>query len=95
MLADDDAKRESAKEALVNYYREAFRGRSTYAERSSTVDHLQDLSEVLPDGDDRKPYLAAALNELRPWSNTFAPATSADRRAGDRPLRGPGGSDGG
>ena len=81
MLADDDAKRESATAILVDQYREAFRGRSTYAERSSSVDHLRDLGEVLPDDDKRKPYLARALEELRPWWLPFAPATSSTPEA--------------
>jgi len=77
MLTDDNAKRESATQILVDHYREAFRGRSTYAERSSSVDHLRDISEVLPDEDERKPYLARALEELSPWGLAFAPATSS------------------
>ena len=76
MLADDDAKRKSATAILVEEYRETFRGRSTYAERSSSVDHLRDLDEVLPDEDKRKPYLGRVLEELRPWW-LFAPATSS------------------
>jgi hypothetical protein len=76
-LADDDAERASAMQILVDHYREAFRGRSTYAERSSSVDHLRDLGEVLPEEDARKPYLERALEELRPWWLPFAPATSS------------------
>lgn len=77
MLADDDAERGSATAILVENYREAFRGRSTYAERSSSVDHLRDLGELLPDDDKRKLYLARVLEELRPWWLPFAPATSS------------------
>lgn len=78
MLAADDDERASAQAALVHHYREAFRGRSTYAERSSTVDHMLDLSDVLPDGDRRRPYLTAALHDLRPWWSRFEPPTGDD-----------------
>ncbi|HEY6685846.1 MAG TPA: CHAT domain-containing protein [Propionibacteriaceae bacterium] len=81
MLAGDKAERESATENLLDHYREAFRGRSTYAERSSSVDHLRDLDEVLPEEDERKPYLARVLDELRPWWLPFTPATSSTPEA--------------
>ena len=58
MLADDDTERESATKILVDRYREAFRGRSTYAERSSSVDHLRDIEEVCPTDDANRTWLA-------------------------------------
>jgi beta-lactamase superfamily II metal-dependent hydrolase len=81
MLAGDQAERDSATKSLLNHYREAFRGRSTYAERSSSVDHLSDLREVLPDNDERKPCLDGVLKELNPWSRPFTPATSSTPEA--------------
>jgi hypothetical protein len=95
MLAANDSERASAQADLVDCYREAFRGRSTYAERSSTVDHLRDLSEVLPDDDARTRFLATALDELSPWSNSFAPATgdtlAVERTTPPAPVDGSGG----
>lgn len=92
MLADNDPERDSAKNRLVYCYREAFRGRSTFAERSSTVDHLRDLNEVLPHADGRKRYLAEALDELRRWWDEFAPrfsaATAADLTTTPAPAAG-------
>ncbi|MFZ0157894.1 MAG: CHAT domain-containing protein [Kineosporiaceae bacterium] len=68
--------RRRAADRMVTVYRDAFRRRSTFAERYSAIDHLQDLHDLLPDADDRKPLLRDALDRLAPWSR-FTPQEPA------------------
>ncbi len=76
--------RRAAADRMVAIYREAFRRRSTFAERYSSIDHLRDLHDLLPDADDRKPLLRDALDRLAPWSRftpqapLISPPTSAN-----------------
>jgi hypothetical protein len=68
MLDEDEDGRRGATEILVTEYRKACSGRSTFAERSSSVDHLRDLHDLLAEDDPRRPYLTDALKVLQPWS---------------------------
>ncbi len=96
MVATTDKKRAEAKKGAVGYYIAACKSRSTFSERSSSVDHLSDLQDLLADNDERKPFLTDAWNELKPWSlfdpveKKATPAAAAGRDApptGDIPAR--------
>ena len=58
--------------ATVGRYLDAFGRRSTFAERYSSIDHLQDLSDLLDDGDERTQFLHDCLKGLDEWRR-FAP----------------------
>jgi hypothetical protein len=75
MTAMTAAPRRRAAARMVEIYLEAFRRRSTFAERYSTIDHLQDLHDLLPEGDDRTPLLHDALGRLATWRR-FTPQES-------------------
>ncbi|MET0663137.1 MAG: CHAT domain-containing protein, partial [Ilumatobacteraceae bacterium] len=83
MVATTDEERAACKRDAVRYYIAACRSRSTFSERSSSVDHLKDLHDLLADGDERKAYLTAALSELEPWS-LFDPVEKAPVKVADR-----------
>ena len=68
MVATTDEERSACQRDAVRHYIAACRSRSTFSERSSAVDHLRDLQDLLADDDERKPYLTAAWIELKPWS---------------------------
>ena len=52
---------------MVEAYELAFEGRSTYSERSSVLDHLQDLADLLAGDDPRRAELVRGLAGLQRW----------------------------
>lgn len=92
MTMDDDAADNTQRIAagnMVAAYRRAFRSRSTYAERYSSIDHLQDLAELLPDGQQRKELLLECLHQLAEWSR-FQPSEAPTYHLGSTPPTRPG-----
>jgi beta-lactamase superfamily II metal-dependent hydrolase len=67
MTATTVERRNQAAEAMLTNYVGAFRRRSTYAERYSSIDHLDDLHRLLPDDDARKYVLRDTLDRLESW----------------------------
>jgi CHAT domain len=96
MLATTDEERAASTKSVVDRYIAACKSRSTFSERSSSVDHLRDLQDLLANDDERKPFLTDAWNELQPWSLFEPVATESSRGAevrdappiGDVPARG-------
>ena len=74
-----DQMRKSA-DATVTTYLDAFGRRSTFAERFSSIDHLQDLHELLEDGDERKRFLLECVTRLADWGQ-FAPREASTQTA--------------
>jgi beta-lactamase superfamily II metal-dependent hydrolase len=72
MTATTAERRSQAAEGMLTDYLGAFRQRSTYAERYSSIDHLDDLHCLLPDDDARKSVLRDSLDRLESWRG-FAP----------------------
>ncbi|MGE0729385.1 MAG: CHAT domain-containing protein [Acidimicrobiia bacterium] len=67
---------DAAVEALVECYGCEFKTRSSFAERASALDHLQDLVDLLPPADDRRAALEGALDKLQDWRPTDPAAES-------------------
>ncbi len=67
MTASTDEARQQAAERLLDAYESAFRSRSTWSERSSVLDHLADLRDLLEPTDPRRGTLRRAALELRRW----------------------------
>jgi len=72
MTATTAERRSQAAEAMLTNYVGGFGRRSTYAERYSSIEHLDDLYRLLPDDDARKCVLREALDRLASWRG-FAP----------------------
>jgi hypothetical protein len=68
LTAKTDEERQACREKMINAYINAFEGRSTWRERSSTIDHLRDLHDLLPETDDRRSQLAQALMAFQRWA---------------------------
>ncbi len=87
MVATTDEERAASEKSAVGYYIAACKSRSTFSERSSSVDHLRDLQDLLADDDERKPFLTDAWSKLKPWSlfdpveKKAPPAAAAERDA--------------
>jgi hypothetical protein len=89
MVAGTDDDRTAAATELVDHYTDAFRRRSTYSERSSSIDHLCDLRDLLPDGDPRHGVLDGAIAAFEEWKSFDAPderPAAVARPAADRPT---------
>jgi hypothetical protein len=71
---------------LARCYLDAFEGRSTWRERSSTIDHLRDLRDLLPTTDDRRARLDEALRQLLRWENDVAEDAVDTEEAGSQNL---------
>jgi CHAT domain len=69
LLMATKSKMANARQRMVRSYIDAFERRSTWRERASTIDHLRDLHDLLPDSDDRKSHLDQALQVLTKWEN--------------------------
>jgi beta-lactamase superfamily II metal-dependent hydrolase len=67
LLASGPDERVAIAAAMVDEYERAFEGRSTYSERGSVIDHLEDLADLLPAQDPRREALRSALARLRVW----------------------------
>jgi CHAT domain len=76
LTAPSESSRANLRQKMVDAYIVAFEGRSTWRERASTIDHLRDLHDLLPDGDERRAQLDTALCEFKRWED--------DNRVGDR-----------
>jgi CHAT domain-containing protein/beta-lactamase superfamily II metal-dependent hydrolase/tetratricopeptide (TPR) repeat protein len=75
IAADDDTAREAAARAVTMAYEHAFASRSTWSERQSALDHLDDLTDLLPDGDVRRTFLQRARHELDQWEQVHVEET--------------------
>ncbi len=80
--SDDEGEREAATAAVVAGYQRAFASRSTWAQRQSPIDHLRDLSSLLPSGDVRLEYLKRACGELEQWEDVHVEETTVDPEPG-------------
>jgi hypothetical protein len=69
LAAEEHSAREAALTQIVAAYERAFASRSTWAERQSALDHLRDLSSLLPQGDERKALLERACAALQQWED--------------------------
>lgn len=78
IAADDEHERSAATDELVEAYSRGFASRSTWAERQSPLDHLRDLSALLPDGDPRLAHLQRALTALEQWEDVHVEETGDD-----------------
>lgn len=67
MTAATDDERRQAVGQVIDAYEAAFRSRSTWSERRSSLDHLADLRDLLTPTDPRRPHLRRALVELQRW----------------------------
>ena len=75
IAADDDDAREAATRTVTIAYEHAFASRSTWSERQSALDHLDDLTDLLPDGDVRRTFLQRARHELDQWEQVHVEET--------------------
>lgn len=75
IAADDDDARDAATRELTTAYEHAFASRSTWSERQSALDHLDDLLALLPEDDVRRSYLQRACRELEQWEQVHVEET--------------------
>ena len=52
--------------------------RSTWAERQSPLDHLRDLSDLLPADDPRRAHLRYARSQLQQWEDVYVEEAGDD-----------------
>lgn len=77
IAADDDDARAAATGELTTAYEHAFASRSTWSERQSSLDHLDDLAALLPEDDPRRPFLQRARRDLEKWEEVYVEETVA------------------
>jgi hypothetical protein len=80
MTARDDGSDAEVRRRHGDDVPDAFGRRSTFAERFSSIDHLQDLHELLEDGDKRKRFLLECVTRLADWGQ-FAPREASTQTA--------------
>ena len=92
LAAADDGSRTTAADAMIDGYQQAFASPSTWSQRQSSLDHLRDLRDLLPDGDARRDDLARALAALAEWEDVHieggTAAAEPETPASERVARG-------
>ncbi|MGH9132869.1 MAG: CHAT domain-containing protein, partial [Ilumatobacteraceae bacterium] len=78
LAALDAPSQESAADALIVGYQQAFGSASTWSQRQSAIDHLRDLRDLLPADDTRQGQLVRAIDALADWEDIHVEGGATD-----------------